>query len=77
MKVHSFIKDTIAMDNNEQIAVAEKKVNYEHSNRGKTSSTASTEGETTSKPAPEEKAEETRETEKKKGQKGSRNKKDV
>ena len=76
MKVHSFIKDTIAMEQNEVAAIAAKNVAYEHNNRVEASPSSST-GETASRPDTEETKEETGPTEEKKGKKGSRNKKNI
>lgn len=77
MKVHSFIKDTIAMEQNEAAAVAAKEVANEHNDRVESSPAASTGGEAAPRPDTEEKEEETRPTEEKKGKKGTRSKKDV
>lgn len=78
MKVHSFIKDTIAMEQNEQAAIAVKEANYEHDNRAETSPATAARGEADSSlNNTEEKKEETRPTEEKKGKKGTKGKKDV
>lgn len=77
MKVHSFIKDTIAMEQNEAASIAAQNVAYEHSNRVEASPASSTEEETASRQDTEATEEETGATEEKKGKKGPRNKKNI